>query len=590
MAKKQKHSTEPSEEKELILAPDSLDENENTDPLENLEILEKSQGEVQEKPEDPPFTEDTDSTQILAETVPLDTASDPEEQKPLQILEKKALSKKKTLIPVDSEKITSEAGRKRRKATSHVAGFVTLIVTASVILLNVLFFTLGNQQSLQLDLTSQKAYKLNISTLQYLNTLDTDVEIIVLQREEELVQDVSTGGYFSQVNAILRGMASANEHIQLSYKELETSPELQTRFSDITLGEGNILVVHNNRKVQINITDLFNIQTQDGVTYTITSSKAEQVMLSSIFTVINEKTTTFTFLTGVGSSNLSAFKNLLTLNGYLTEEKSFLETGWWENTEVLVLCAPQNDLTEEQVSELSSFLEEPEHTLLYFPQRTPATATPRLDTFLAKWGLKIDENVVYETDANNFISNQFITYAQYSEDAFGASLENEDGARVFLPYAHPIDILYSQEGSRYTAPLLTFLTSAHSYLINPTDGETSDSGPRGPFNGAAISSRRFEEGESYQYSQVIAFGSEDVIKETYLNNTLADNGAYFIRLFKSLYPDSAPELIIEEKSLDPAQLDISTGQQQALGMIFMGIVPAVVIMSGILERVRRNRL
>lgn len=504
--------------------------------------------------------------------------------------------KKQNRTPKELEKKGSDKGKKQRKMTAKIAALVTAIVTVIVVLLNVVVSTLNNTQNLRFDLTAQKSYELNISTLQYLNNLDTEVEIIVLTDEKNLSQDIDTGGYFSQVNAILRGMESANSNIHLSYQDLEKNIDLQTRFKDITLVEGSILVVHENQKIQLNMVDLFNTQqyyNEDGSIGTyIASSKAEQVLLSSIFSVINENPITVTFISGVSDASTHSFQNLLKLNGYVTEERSFLEENWWENADILVLRAPQQDLTEQQATELSTFLQQKDKTLLYFAPKIPTEPTPRLNAILAEWGLAVDESAVYETDSNNFVTgNEYFTYAQYSEDAFGASLEDEDGARVLLAQTHPIELLYAEDGNHYTAPLLTFLDTAKAYVPGSSETDIASIGDlRGPFNGAAMGAYRFEEEDGYAYSQIIAFGSESAADEAYLSTTLADNSAYFIRLLKALYPDSAPELVIEEKTIDPAQLDISTSQQQGLGLVFMGIVPVVFIMTGILERVRRNRL
>lgn len=583
--------TEPAlpddEQKDLSEKSTSIkNSNDSSTENEEKESLEESNEKESDKEES--AEEISDSTKDSVKKLSLETASKKD--------------KKESLNPKTTKKKDYDKGKSRRKITRRVSTIITLVVTIIVVVLNVIMSVLSNNNPLRMDLTLGKVYDLDVSTQQYLTDLDTDVEIIVLTAETSFTQDLDSGGYFPQLNAILRGMESANPHIQLSYVEdFQNNPEISERFSNLTLSAGDILVVHDDRKIQLSVTDLFNTQEQtDTSTNTvgiyITSSRAEQALLTAIFTVVNDVATTVTFLTDTDGTDTSALQNLFTINGYTVEEGSLLGNSWSEETDVLVLCGPKEDLTEEQIAGISGFLEQTDKTLLYFAPQTPTGSLTNLNAFLADWGLSIGENFVYENDATNYLAGSdgkahpFVPYAEYSEDAFGASLADEDGKRVLLPLCHPIDLLYTSNGSRSTAPLLTFLDTSSSYSVNSSDDESISAGPRGPFNGAAYSTRRFDSADGFDLSQIVAFGSEQAIAADYLSTTLTDNSAYFIRLLKSLYSDSAPSLVIEDKVIDPAQLDISSSQQKGLGLVFMGIIPVVVVMGGIFERVRRNRL
>src|SRR5699024_6069315 len=93
--------------------------------------------------------------------------------------------------------------------------------------------------------------------------------------------------------------------------------------------------------------------------------------------------------------------SLLSENNYAIETIStLLQDNIPEDTEILVLCAPINDLSTDELRKLDAYMKN-DGALgkqLYYAASIDQPSLPNLESFLKEWGIEYGEGVVYETD------------------------------------------------------------------------------------------------------------------------------------------------------------------------------------------------
>ena len=75
---------------------------------------------------------------------------------------------------------------KRKLKYGSVAAAITVVFTAAVVLLNVLVTSLTDRYPLKLDLTADKVFEVSQETIDFLDTLESKVDITVMQDEATL--------------------------------------------------------------------------------------------------------------------------------------------------------------------------------------------------------------------------------------------------------------------------------------------------------------------------------------------------------------------------------------------------------------------
>ena len=86
----------------------------------------------------------------------------------------------------EEKKTSAAAGAKfntKKLKYGSVATVITVIVIAVVVVINVIVVALGERTNLKLDLTSKNAFEISQETIDYITSLNQDVEIVTMSDE-----------------------------------------------------------------------------------------------------------------------------------------------------------------------------------------------------------------------------------------------------------------------------------------------------------------------------------------------------------------------------------------------------------------------
>jgi hypothetical protein len=230
--------------------------------------------------------------------------------------------------------------------------------------------------------------------------LNKDVTITVLANESEFS---SNNEYYKQAYEVLKKYKQNSDKISLNFVDLAVNPTFANQYQGKDHNAGDILVTCGSSVDVLTAEDLFDIQYSYG-SYgsSITASKAEQALTSAILNVTSDKKPLIAFITGHNEGDSSGLTSILEKNGYQTSDVSLLTESIPQDTQVAVFVAPENDLTQDEINKLQTYLTNNgsygKH-LIYFASVKQNTL-PNLEDWLRTWGLSVDAGAVVETNSN----------------------------------------------------------------------------------------------------------------------------------------------------------------------------------------------
>lgn len=471
----------------------------------------------------------------------------------------------------------------RRFRHGSIATAITAIVIVAVILLNMGASVLGKKVTLSFDLTKNQVFQLTETSIDYLKTLDKDVEIDVLAKEEEFV---AGGEYFIQANTVLKQYAQQSDRITLKYIDLTETPNYTNAYPSEELQTNSIIVKSGDRHEILTAMDIFNVESSYYGAY-ITSSQAEQAMTSAIVNVTTDEKVKITLISGFDEQDSTGFVNLLEKNNYEVISQTLLTEEIDSSSEVAIIYGPKRDYDEQAITKLNKYLENggAYGKDIFYIAAPNQGETPNLNAFLESVGVKIGDGLVFETDPKKLLTTDSPFYAtnEYVDDTYSQGIQNTN-IPVSLPFSKPIEVLDQTK-------VKTLLQFSETSGVIPSDADENWSPSQSDINGpvpamvvADVSAEGIE-----KPSHVSVAGSVIGFDTMFLSRSALNNSQYFLNMFK-IFTEREDTVMIESKSIEGEELGINASQMIFIGGAFAIFLPLMIVVIGIVVWVkRRNR-
>jgi hypothetical protein len=468
-----------------------------------------------------------------------------------------------------------------------VSTVITVLVILVVVMLNAGLTLVFRKYPLNIDLTEDRVFEISGETRDFLDRLDKDVEIYVLNTEDRFTAS-SPVNYFVQANEVIRKYAQLSSRIRLTYLDLLRNPDFGSRYPALSLSVNDILLVSGERSRVLNSMDLFNIQNSAYGRY-IMSSRAEQTMTSALLNITGEDRVFVTVIAGHGEEDISAFTDLLSLNAYEVSSVNLLTQDIPAETSLVILAVPVRDPGEAELRKLDVFLESGNNKNLYYFASPSQSALPNLASFLGEWGIAVDGGVAFETNPARILGNSvYISLVDYAEDNFSKNTA-EKGLYPVIPQSRPLRAVYEAERYRSVSTLLR---------MSPGSGiRPAETGPewvpspediRGNVP-VLLLSRSFRNGLSgeLERANVLVCGSVFAVEASILGSPNIANSAYFLDITGSL---TGREITvrIEDKTIGFSELGITIQRLIIITAVFVVLLPLGVLIMGIVVWLRRR--
>ncbi len=490
--------------------------------------------------------------------------------------------------------------RKLRLGTTATA--FTVVVIAAVLVFNVIVSVLYNRFPLSFDLTSDNTYTLSDQARAVAKNVKDDITIDVFLSESYFK---SPSFDTDEYNTILRQFylftkeygSLSDGHVQITYYDLESNPTLATKFSDYDIEYGSILFRRGTQSRLFGVDNLYSYDYDSTYGYVYTS-KVEEVLSSTVNSLCGGKTVTVTFLTGHGESSslISHMSSLYQLNGYATQELNFKSASAEkidETTEMLVIAAPTDDYTADEISRLREWLNNDGElgrnlfVLCNYDFTTEnKTGRGNLYDFLADdYGITVTDKLIAETDANKYMSlpnGEFMPLTSMNT----SDITDSDGV-VFMPYTLQLKLSNSDDPSETGVGNVALVNFSNDAELVDVDTISSANQTKTKADTAPVG---------------MAYATE---ANGMVENHVIVSGSYLFPLYSSTYAEYQNEelmlepvrntctlgntIAISSKSLATPTLSVTEKEALVIRIIFISL-PVLLVITSLVIFFRRRHL
>ena len=478
----------------------------------------------------------------------------------------------------------------RRFRMGSFATVLTVIFIAALIILNMIVSAVSNRYPVQIDLTTDKIYGLSDETIEYLKGLEKEVDIYVLATEDGFS---SASDYFLQAKETIKKFPQYTSKVDLSFVDMAKDPSFESKYASYNIGTRDIIVECGSKIQIVKTSDLFTLQYDSSTGYSyIQGSRTDEAITSAIMNVTSDYTPKVTLLTAHSSFDATSFVSLLEQNSFEVITQDLLLEDIDPEAEVAILFAPSQDLDEDQLKKLDAFLDndgQKGRSLLYFASASQP-AMPAMEAFLGEWGIVMEDATVYETDYSR-IYNYSPLYSIV--DFVNEEILEDPSGYMLMPTARVMDTSFTERDGKTVEVLQKFGPEA---LAIPNDaGEDYNIEDAEAYAWPALvlstleksAGKVNESGVAVLKSQVIVSASAASCESGLLSSNTFVNGKYYLNLINSVVGRDV-SYSVTDKVLDTNTLVMTNTQILGIAAVFVIVIPAALLVWGIVVFMRRR--
>ena len=453
---------------------------------------------------------------------------------------------------------------------------ITAAVIAAVVLLNLLVRAIPSKYT-EFDLSEAGLYTLGDSSKQVARELSQDVTIYYL---------CETGNEDQIISKLLDKYAAESSHITWELKDPAVYPTFAAQYGAQEASSGSVILVSGDQNVVLDASDLYDYDYSDyytAGTYSVTFA-GENEITSAIYRLTSGEQKHAYYTTNHGEQTLTD-----TLTDALEDQNlsltalDLLSSGIPEDCDLLIINAPTSDFTAgdglvDEISQLQEYLAAGGKLLL---TSSVYAQTPQLDAVLAQFGLARAEGMVVEGDSSKALYNSaWSLLPDYGTPTESTALNGVNtSTHVMLSVAQGITVT---ETENVTAePLLNSSASAYAKAdINDlTTMERQDGDADGPF-ALAVWARNENTG-----AEVLWIGCPNMDNEQ-LYQSMPGNLTFLQGCAASLVGQN---VLVDTKALEAEPITVAGSTAAALGLTFVFVLPAAVLIAGVVVVLLRRR-
>ncbi len=478
----------------------------------------------------------------------------------------------------------------RRFRMGSFATVLTVIFIAALIILNMIVSAVSNRYPVQIDLTTDKIYGLSDETIEYLKGLEKEVDIYVLATEDGFS---SASDYFLQAKETIKKFPQYTSKVDLSFVDMAKDPSFESKYASYNIGTRDIIVECGSKIQIVKTSDLFTLQYDSSTGYSyIQGSRTDEAITSAIMNVTSDYTPKVTLLTAHSSFDATSFVSLLEQNSFEVITQDLLLEDIDPEAEVAILFAPGQDLDEDQLKKLDAFLDndgQKGRSLLYFASASQP-AMPAMEAFLSEWGIVMEDATVYETDYSRIYN-----YSPLHSivDFVNEEILEDPSGYMLMPTARVMDTSFTERDGKTVEVLQKFGPEA---LAIPNDaGEDYNIEDAEAYAWPALvlstleksAGKVNESGVAVLKSQVIVSASAASCESGLLSSNTFVNGKYYLNLINSVVGRYV-NYSVTDKVLDTNTLVMTNTQILGIAAVFVIVIPAALLVWGIVVFMRRR--
>lgn len=457
--------------------------------------------------------------------------------------------------------------------------FISIAVVAILVVINLMAAALPSSIR-NIDLSEQQMFSISDQTKKLLKGLDTDVTVYFVAQ---------SGNEDSVITELLEQYEDLSGHINVETVDPGVNPTFAAKYTTSGIVD-NSLVVESAQRYQVIPYDNIYVTTaqydSEGNEVTSQSFNGESALTSAIdYVTSNELPVAYTLI-GHGEQ---AFSD--TLTSYIAKENievlelSLATTGEIpEDCSCLIVNAPEKDISDDEKEIISEYLEDGGH-LLYVKNYQIAVDT-NLDKLVAEYGISIENRLVFEGDSSfTFQNYPNMIIPNYREHTVTEPLiEN----RMYCIIPNPMKLSLSNDSKAETTALLTTTTSGYAKDLSQelTSIERTAKDEKGSMVLAAAA--ECQVGMSDEKTQIVVISSMDFLDQE-VSSYVSDGNYDFVINSLGWMCEHGSSIAIHSKNLGSDALYISSSQANIWSVVLMGVIPVIILITGIVIWIVRRR-
>lgn len=471
-------------------------------------------------------------------------------------------------------KFTSSAnGRVFRNGLYSTAILAAAIVLA--VLVNLLVGAIPSKYT-ELDLSEAKMYTISDSSRKLVQGMDQDVTIYYL---------CETGSEDAILTKLLDHYAEESSHLRWEQKDPALYPTFAAQYGASDAAAGSLIVVSGDDSVVLDAADLYEYDYSD---YSTTGSAnvtfgGEKQITSAIYKLTAAEESHVYYTTNHGEqAPTSSLTEALEAQNLDLQPLDLLTSTIPDDCSLLIINAPASDFASDglvdEISQLQAYLENGGKVLL---TTSAFVDTPNLDAVMAQFGLARESGLVVEGDAGHALYGYpYSLFPDYGTTEESTALNGVNkGSHVMLSVAQGITV--TETDGVVAEPLLN--TSEDSYSKADLDENTSSEKGAGDVDGPfslAVWARNDSTG-----AEVIWIGCPNMDNEQ-LYQSVPGNLTFLQGCAASMV---GQEILIDTKALEAEPITVAASSAMTLGMVFVFLLPAAVLIAGAAVVLLRRR-
>lgn len=490
-----------------------------------------------------------------------------------------------------------------------------VLVIAVVIAANIVCGLLTQRYPMKLDLTPDNRHEISEQSIEVLENIDKDVEVIVTSTEDYFSM-IGTGyeNMFYQYYGVIvecpydiipeildkySVYAEAGKgSINVNYVDITKNPDVVTELNQVYNGEiteGGIVVRCGDRVKFITPEEVSGMiapsqnSTQTNIVMTFTG---ESTLTSAIKAVTDANPVKAALVSSMNGGGVfdqihsvvgGSLMNYMSKNGYDCVE---IDIGTDalnpEDYDVIVVAAPSVDFTPDIITKLSDFLYNDgkyEKDLIYI-QNANATQLPNISEFLAEWKIQIEPTFVFD-EGTNMVQAGITSLGQMVSapnvkiaDAEIAGTPANASLPIIAPYIRPITVL-SKNNETIVKEILKTSDTAAAY-----EGE-EQVGEKGAFNVVVKARKETSDGLKKSGSNVLVIGSPFMFDNSVISSTNTYNNASILLNVINETTGKEASAVIPEKVFDQYTLSLTQGSARLILVVVVVIIPLLIGIAGL---------
>lgn len=525
-------------------------------------------------------------------------------------------------------KKSSSFAKKRKFKHGSYAIALTAAFVIVIILLNIGATIIADKVSFSIDLTANKDFSISEENKEYIKKVECDVNIVVCCDEDTYTSTyygnllgnnyvdskyISSNGnstdlidYFNQNTKLLDEYTKLNGRISVKYADPQ-DPEFNqytSKYPNAGLKTGNIIVessftVDGEKVERFQVLDTEDTFTVDSTTYAsygislITANRIETAVTSAIYSVTSDSSFKVALITANGGKQIDNLQSVMEMNNYeFTVVDSLLGYEIPKDTDLVIISAPNMDYSEQELKIIDSYLniDEGDSRALMYIGNADRSNLPNLNEFVDEWGYVVTpDHTVVETNNSN---------AYYSSYNLGLKMKEDNGyideldEKNYMFISNLNTPIKSKELSNRT--VTTVLEIPETAVARPNDADdswTSGSAQKGPYVGLGVTkAAQYDSNNNLVSASFIMLNSSDFITSMFNSYAEVGNIDAILTTIDNVVGREDAGISFDSRTFKTTSFSTPSNEATIIvRIIFIGIIPAAILICGIVVWIRRRR-